>query len=135
MVHALKVNANIRLHRIMNHVKEQLVDFGSTVWSTNDINEKMHKDTKEAFKNTNKRPDLLVPQLLTNRSSNALHAYSQTDDEPDPETTICANDCHCQSASVAQIVNRSHEVLQKDCSLQGRLIELKSMSHENRFSM
>lgn len=47
--------------------------------STNDINEFIHKETRNAFGNTKKRPDLIQEQLLINRISSAIYGYSESE--------------------------------------------------------
>lgn len=72
MIEKFDLNVNTKLHRIMNHIKDQLQDFGGTIWSTDDLNEFMHKLTKRAFSNTNKQLDELQPHILANCVASVL---------------------------------------------------------------
>lgn len=62
----------------MRHVSGQLKDFGSLIWSTNDLNLFNYKETKDAFGSTNKLPDLLHAKLLTKRVTSVIHGYSES---------------------------------------------------------
>lgn len=53
------VNANKKLHKLMSHILNTIKGNGSNIWSTNELNESMHKDKNDAFSNTNKRQHLL----------------------------------------------------------------------------
>lgn len=67
MMLRLDLSANTKLHKPMRHIADTINDHGSTIWSTNHLYETMHKNTKHAFKNTNKRQDLLHEQLMYKR--------------------------------------------------------------------
>lgn len=52
------LNANTKLCTLMRYVSDQVKEYGSMIWSTNDLNEFIHKETKHSFGITNKRPNL-----------------------------------------------------------------------------
>lgn len=66
---ALRVNVNTKLHRLMRHVKDHIIDFGCLRKGSTDENEALHKTTKKAYASTNRHVLELAPQLLAARAA------------------------------------------------------------------
>lgn len=74
LIKTFDINANAKVQKMMRHLQDQLQDFGSVLWLSNALNETSHKDTKIAFWNTDKRPDLL-PDLFLNYSRSGYQRF------------------------------------------------------------
>ncbi|KAI0558010.1 hypothetical protein FGB62_243g015 [Gracilaria domingensis] len=68
VVSLMKCAVNTKVHRIMRHVLDHLVDYGCIRKGSTDINETQHKITKKGYRATNKHPGHLAKQLLSSRA-------------------------------------------------------------------
>lgn len=70
LIEIFDLKIKTKLDQLIWHVKLQLSDFGNMIWSTKDLKDSIHKDTKSAQGNTNKRLCILTPELLFNCINN-----------------------------------------------------------------
>ena len=58
------VPINTKMHRIMNHVKDQVMNYGSIALGDASENETLHVGLKKCFSATNRQKNALPQQLL-----------------------------------------------------------------------
>lgn len=121
LIQTFGIGANTEVHKLMHHLKDQICDFGNVIWSTNDLKETIHKDTKLAFTNTNKSPDLLVPQLLSKRRSTVLPSFMQSEEEEAVYIATCVSSCPCRISNIGTSLQQSVQILQASQSIEQRL--------------
>lgn len=96
------IPANKKLQKLTLHVSNRAKDHGNIIWSTNDQNETMHKDTKKTFKNTNKRQDLLHEKLIYKRIASRTHEASVINQPTD--SAECRGDFECHNDSFLLVI-------------------------------
>ena len=69
LVLLLDCQVNTKIHRLMHHLFDHLVNFGCFRKGATDDNETMHKTTKKGYSCTNKKLVGIAPQLLSARVS------------------------------------------------------------------
>ncbi|KAI0557092.1 hypothetical protein FGB62_342g012 [Gracilaria domingensis] len=69
LIDGLGIKMNTKIHRLMRHVKSNLLSFGCIRRGATHANERMHKATKKAYQSTNKHRTEITSQLLSSRSS------------------------------------------------------------------
>ena len=86
----------------MRHISDHFMDYGGVAWGTNDINETIHKYTKQAYILTMKNINIFPPQLIAIRISNSFsikddceYGVDGSDEESTHNNSTCSEHFQC----------------------------------------
>ena len=75
-VTSLSIPISTKIHRLMRHIGDQIIQFGSLRHGETDENETMHKTTKSVYAATNKKLSLMGKQLVQVRPISQAFPHS-----------------------------------------------------------
>lgn len=131
MIEIFELSVNTKLHILMQNDIAQLADFRIFFRSTNELNESIQKDKKLAVVNTNKSPDLIVPQLPADRTESVIHGYSQSEREDGDVISACADGCACKLDFIKNTISESFNIV--NVSQSGALKDRRTALHDLKY--
>lgn len=100
-----KVDISTKLHRVMRHFKNHLINLGCLRRGSSEENEMRHKDFKAIVENTNHHLDSLSTQLLNIWvGQTSVHFASDTDDDDCPTDVAVDENSNDEEESGGEVV-------------------------------
>lgn len=115
---------NTKLHRVMRHIEDHLLSFGTLRWGATDKNETQHKHLTLDYRSTNRRPDSLAVQLLKNGYADDLDI-----DEYDQQNIVTLSATSTSTPHVSVSITTSIQELNTSRSFSRRIDKTLSLKY------